>query len=89
MRPRVAAPPEPDEVAERAIHALIRDYPEALGALDAIGVDARESGGRSPGELGLEAAVRRALATRLSWREQAHEKGATRPGGSPLPATGP
>ena len=71
-RPPLPAPP-PEELLQRPVHVVVRDYPETLAPLRRSGVDTKAAGGIQT-RTALERAgtdgdaFGRSLATRLAWR---------------------
>jgi hypothetical protein len=67
-RPYVEPAPELGDLLDRAVHEIVRDFPEALSTFRARGVDVAAVGGRRLAELPQAEDLARAIARASAWR---------------------
>jgi hypothetical protein len=69
MRISFFSPPSLEELRESQIHELVRDFPELLEPLEALGIEAGEAGGVNMSDLSLrEEEWRTPFRSFLHWR---------------------
>jgi hypothetical protein len=66
--PHLEPAPEPKDLLERAVHEIVRDFPEALSTLRARGIDVATAGGRLLAQLPGAEDLARSLARSSAWR---------------------
>lgn len=65
---RLRPAPGPDDLTDRALHEVVRDYPETLAALRAVGVAVAREGGRRLDEVGEGSRPVEAVRAATAWR---------------------
>ena len=69
-RPYLRPAPGAADLLGRAVHEIVRDFPEALEVLRSHGVDPAASGGRRLGDLPDGEDLARALVRSTAWRPE-------------------
>ena len=71
MRPSLLHPPGPQELEDRSVHEVVRDFPELIPFLRDKGVSLKGDGARSLAEVRAEGHGPGDLSSVLAWRDRA------------------